>query len=204
MKHAGYRRVGTGVVGVVVLVIALYAALRRQADAVQAAPPARGTAAPVSVTTVAAKKGDIGVYLDAIGTVTPVYTSTITSQVSGLITAVHYREAQYVRKGDPLADIDPRTYQAQLEQAEGLLARDTQILAQSKMDLQRYRDAWARDAIAKQQLDDQEKIVLQNEGTVKNDQGTVDYNRTQLAYCHITAPFDGRVGLRLVDPGNGV
>ncbi len=82
------------------------------------------------------------------------------------------------------------------------LERDTHILAQAKMDLERYRDAWARNAIAKQTLDDQEKLVLQDEGTVKADQGTVQYDQVQLAYCHITAPIDGRVGLRLVDPGN--
>jgi multidrug efflux system membrane fusion protein len=136
--------------------------------------------------------------------VTPIYTSTITSQVSGMIAAVHYREAQDVRQGDSLIDIDPRPYQAQLAQAEGILERDTHILDQSRMDLQRYRDAWARDAIQKQLLDDQEKIVLQNEGTVRNDRGAVDFSRTQVAYCHITAPFAGRVGLRLVDPGNVV
>ena len=117
---------------------------------------------------------------------------------------MHYREAQDVRKGDPLIEIDPRPYRAQLAQAEGILERDTHLLEQSRMDLQRYKDAWARDAIAKQQLDDQEKVVLQNEGTVKNDQGIVDYDRTQLAFCHISAPFAGRVGLRLVDPGNVV
>ena len=191
-------------VAMIVVAIALSMAPRRRADAGHAAARARGVAGPVSVTAAVAKKGDLGVYLDAIGTVTPVYTSTITSQVSGMITAVHYREARYVRKGAPLIEIDPRPFQAQLEQSQGLLERDTHILEQSRMDLQRFRDAWARNAIAKQQLDDQEKLVLQNEGTVKNDQGTVDFNRTQLSYCHITAPFDGRVGLRLVDPGNVV
>jgi membrane fusion protein, multidrug efflux system len=204
MKVGRYRRVGTIVVAVAVFAVVLYGLLRRQADPVQAAARAADRAGPVSVTTVTAKKGDIGVYLDAIGTVTPVYTSTITSQVTGMISAVHYREAQSVRKGDPLIDIDPRPFEAQLKQAQGLLERDTHILEQSRMDLERFRDAWARDAIARQQLDDQEKLVLQNEGTVKNDEGTVDFSRTQLAFCHITAPFDGRVGLRLVDPGNVV
>jgi membrane fusion protein, multidrug efflux system len=202
MKLGRNRRLGAAVLTAVVVAVGLFVVLRKRADPVQAA--AAGMAGRVSVTTVTAKQGDIGVYLDAIGTVAPVYTSTITSQVSGMISSVHYREAQYVRKGDPLIDVDPRPYQAQLEQAQGILDRDTNILEQSRMDLQRYRDAWGRDAIAKQQLDDQEKIVLQNEGTVKNDRGTVALNRTQLAYCHITAPFDGRVGLRLVDPGNVV
>ena len=109
-----------------------------------------------------------------------------------------------MHKGDPLIDVDPRTYQAQLLQAEGTLEKDTHILEQSKMDLERYQKAWSRNAIAKQILDDQEKLALQNEGTVKNDQGVVDFDRVQLGYCHIVAPFDGRVGLRLVDPGNVV
>jgi multidrug efflux system membrane fusion protein len=154
------------------------------------------------LTTTTAKKGDIGVYLDAIGTVTPVYTTTIYNQVTGVLTDVHYREGQTVRKGDPLVDIDPRQYQAQVVNAEGNLERDTNVLAQSRMDLERYRVAWAKNAIAKQQLDDQEKLVLQNEGLVKADQGTLDFDKVQLAYCHITSPISGRVGLRLVDPGN--
>lgn len=164
----------------------------------------RGFAGPVTLNAIAAKQGDIGVYLNAIGTVTPVFTSTITSQVAGIITEVYYRESQIVKKGDPLIMIDPRPYEAQLEQAQGMLQRDTYILQQSQMDLERYRQAWSRNAIAKQTLDDQEKIVMQNQGTVRNDQGTVDYDKVQVGYCHITAPYDGRVGLRLVDPGNVV
>jgi len=151
-----------------------------------------------------ATKGSIGIYLDAIGTVTPVYTASITALASGVLTAVHYNEGQYVQKGAALIDIDPRSYQAQLLQAEGALERDTNLLAQAEMDLERYRTAWARNGINKQLLDDQEKIVLQDQGTVKNDQGTVNYNQVELSYCHITAPISGRVGLRLVDPGNVV
>jgi multidrug efflux system membrane fusion protein len=158
----------------------------------------------VTVTEATATKGDIGVYQAAIGTVTPVYTSSITAQASGVVTAVHYREGQFVHKGDPLIDIDPRTYQAQLLQAQGALDRDVNVLAQAQMDLKRYQVAWARNAINRQLLDDQEKIVLQDQGTVKNDQGTVNYDKVQLGYCHITAPIAGRVGLRLVDPGNVV
>ncbi len=150
------------------------------------------------------QKGDIGVYLDAIGTVTPVYTDSITSQVNGLVVAVHFKEGQLVSKGDPLVDIDSRPYRATLLQAQGALERDQNVLAQAQMDLERYRAAWARNAIAKQILDDQEKLVLQDEGTVKNDQGTVQFDQIQVDYCHITAPIAGRVGLRLVDPGNVV
>ena len=167
-------------------------------------PASPGSISRVAITTATAKKGNIGVYLDAIGTVTPVYTSSITSQANGIVTAVNYAEGQMVQKGDPLIEIDPRFYQAQVLQAQGALERDTNLLAQAKMDLERYRVAWARNAIQKQTLDDQEKLVLQLEGTVKNDQGTLQLAEVQLSYCHITAPIAGRVGLRLVDPGNVV
>ena len=165
---------------------------------------AKPAPAKIAITTATATKGDIGVYFDAIGTVTPVYTDSITSQVNGVVVAVHFKEGQLVRKGDPLIDIDSRPYRATLLQAQGALERDESILAQARMDLERYRDAWDRRAIAKQLLDDQEKIVLQDEGTVKNDQGAVQFDQIQVDYCHITAPIAGRVGLRLVDPGNVV
>jgi membrane fusion protein, multidrug efflux system len=169
-------------------------------DAKAAAP----APAKITVTTATAQKGDIGVYLDSIGTVTPVYTALISSQVNGLVVAVHYTEGQQVSKGDPLIDIDSRPYRATLLQAQGLLERDENILAQAKMDLGRFRQAWAGDAISKQMLDDQQKLVYQDDGTVKNDQGTVQYDQIQVDYCSITAPIAGRVGLRLVDPGNTV
>ena len=179
--------------------------LRKQDDPSKAAARVpRGGGGPVTVLPATATKGDIGVYLESIGTVTPVYTVSITSQVNGVVTAVHFTEGQIVRKGDPLIDIDPRQYQATLMQAQGTLERDENLLSQAKMDLQRYEDAWARKAIPKQTLDDQEKLVLQTQGTVKIDQGTVQFDQIQLDYCHITAPFTGRVGLRLVDPGNVV
>lgn len=156
----------------------------------------------VPVTEATANQGSIGVYLNAIGTVTPVYTDSITSQVTGVITAVHYREGQYVRKGDPLIDIDDRTYQAQLMQAEGSLQHDQNLLAEAEMDLKRYQAAWAKNAIPRQTMDDQEKLVLQVQGLVKNDEGTVAYDQVQVGFCHIKSPISGKVGLRLVDPGN--
>jgi membrane fusion protein, multidrug efflux system len=196
-----HRHRGLWIVIVIVLLVLAAVLVWRHHDAAKkiAPPPPK-----ITVTTATAKKGDIGVYLDAIGTVTPVYTASITSQVNGLVLAVHYKEGQLVRKGDPLVDIDSRPYRATLLQAQGALERDQNILAQAQMDLERYRTAWARNAIAKQILDDQEKLVLQNEGTVKNDQGTVQFDQIQVDYCHITAPIAGRVGLRLVDPGNVV
>jgi multidrug efflux system membrane fusion protein len=161
-----------------------------------------GMTGPVPITLATATKGSIGVYQNAIGTVTPTYTDTITAQVTGVITAVHYREGQTVHKGDPLIDIDDRPYQAQLEQAQGTLDRDQNLLAEAQMDLKRYQDAWAKNAIQRQTLEDQEKVVLQDQGTVRNDQGTVQYDKVEVAYCHITSPINGRVGLRLTDPGN--
>ena len=156
----------------------------------------------VPVTTATAHSGSVGVYVDAIGTVTPLHTVSINAQVTGTITAVNYREGQIVRQGDPLVDIDSRPFQAQLQQAEGVLERDQNVLAQAKMDLERYKLAWAKNAISKQILDDQEKAVAQDEGTVKNDEGNVEYQKVQLSYCHIVSPINGKVGLRLVDPGN--
>jgi multidrug efflux system membrane fusion protein len=163
-----------------------------------------GFGGTVTLTEAKATKGDIGVYLTAIGTVTPVYTASIVSQATGQVVAVNYREGQLVTKGSPLVEIDPRPYEATLKQAEGTLERDTHLLEQAQMDLTRYQAAWARNAIAKQVVDDQEKLVLQDQGTVKNDQGTVDYDRVQLGFCHIVSPITGRVGLRLIDPGNVV
>jgi membrane fusion protein, multidrug efflux system len=155
---------------------------------------------PISTTT--ATKGSIGVYINALGTVTPVYTATITSRVDGQINSVDYREGQMVHKSDILIQIDPRPFQAALTQGEGTLAHDEALLAEARIDFNRYQEAFNRNAIAKQQLDDQEQTVKQIEGSVKNDQGTVAAATTNVDYTTIRAPIEGRVGLRLVDPGN--
>jgi multidrug efflux system membrane fusion protein len=162
----------------------------------------RGLGGPVTATVVTAQRGDIGVYLSAIGTVTPVYTDSLTAQVTGLITKVNYKEGQLVHKGQSLIQIDARPYEANLMTAEGALERDQNLLAEAQMDLKRYQEAWAKNAIQRQTLEDQEKLVLQDEGTVKNDEGTVAYDKVQVGFCNIFSPIDGRVGLRLVDPGN--
>ncbi len=156
----------------------------------------------VAVIAATAERTDLPVQLETIGTVTSLYTVSIASQVTGVIKAVRYREGQLVKPGTPLVDIDPRPFQAALQQAEGTLHRDEQLLAQAKMDLERYREAWAHNAIARQILEDQEHLVRQTEGTVLADRGAVETARIQLDYCHITSPIAGRVGLRLVDPGN--
>jgi len=201
-RHKG-QHVVMWILLLLILAVPLLLVLHHHEEAKKAA--AAHPAAPgVTITSATAQKGNIGVYLDAIGTATPVYTDSITSQVSGLIVAVHYTEGQRVSKGDPLVDIDSSPYRASLLQAQGALERDQNVLAQAQMDLERYRAAWARNAIAKQTLDDQEKLVLEDEGIVKNDQGTVQYDQIQVDFCHITAPIAGRVGLRLVDPGNVV
>ena len=158
----------------------------------------------VIIHTGTAYRGDMGVYINALGTVTPISTINVYSQVSGQVLAVHYREGQIVHDGDPLIDIDPRLYRAQLQQAEGLLDHDRGVLKQAEIDLARYSEAFASHAVAKQVLDDQEQIVIQDQGAVKYDLGQVQYAEVQLSYCHITAPTSGRVGLRLVDSGNTV
>jgi membrane fusion protein, multidrug efflux system len=168
----------------------------------------RGGGAPANATLVTVEnvtQGPMSIYLDALGTVTPEHTANVYSQVGGRIDAVHYREGQLVKKGQPLVDIDPRPYQAQLTQAQGALARDRAILDQARVNLTRYREAFDRNkAVSEQQVSDQQAAVRQAEGTVQNDEGTVKYDEVQLAYTHILAPFDGRIGLRLVDPGNTV
>ena len=157
---------------------------------------------PVSISPASARRSDIGVYVNALGVVTPVGTVAVKSRVDGQLMAVNYEEGQEVRKGDSLVEIDPAPYQAALTQAEGQLARDQALLENARLDLQRYTDALARNAIPKQQLDTQVATVHQYEGTVQLDQGQVDNAKVQLAYCHIAAPISGRVGLRLVDTGN--
>jgi len=199
------RRAWVWIVVLLIFGLVFWWVVTRNNAASTAAPAGRGGfGGTVTATEAKATKGDIGVYLTAIGTVTPVYTDSIVSQVTGQVVAVHYREGQLVHKGDALVDIDPRPYEATLKQAEGTLERDTHVLEQAQMDLARYQAAWARNAIAKQQVDDQEKLVQQTQGTVKVDEGTVEYDRVQVGFCHIVAPITGRVGLRLVDPGNVV
>jgi multidrug efflux system membrane fusion protein len=193
------------VVLLLVFALGFFLVLRHHDDTTKSAAPRRGPGGgPVTLTTATAQKGNIGVYLESIGTVTPVYTASITSQVTGPVIAVRFKEGQIVRKGDPLIEIDPRPFEATLLQAQGVLERDQAVLAQATMDRDRFREAWARNAIPKQTLDDQEKLVLQDAGTVKNDEGSVKFDQIQVDYCHIRAPIAGRVGLRLVDPGNVV
>jgi len=172
-----------------------------------AAPAAKGSAkggfgGPVPVVGVAARRGDLDVFLSALGTVTPLSTVTVKSRVEGQLMKVHFAEGQLVRQGQLLAEIDPRSFEAAVKQAEGQLARDQALLANARLDVERYRTLLAQDSIAKQQVDSQEALVRQYEGVVRVDQGQLENARLQLSYTRITAPVSGRAGLRLVDPGN--
>jgi membrane fusion protein, multidrug efflux system len=148
------------------------------------------------------KQGDIPIYLDALGTVTPVYTVTVTSRVTGELTEIYYKEGQLVKKGDLLATIDPRPYEALLLQAKGQLARDQALLKNAHLDLVRYQNAFEQHAIPEQQLATQQALVDQDAGAVELDQGNLAAAQVNVDYTRITSPIGGRVGLRTVDPGN--
>jgi multidrug efflux system membrane fusion protein len=156
----------------------------------------------IPVLAVRGHRGNIGVYFTGLGAVTPIYTVQVRSRVDGQLLAVHFQEGQLVKQGDLLLEIDPRPYQAALEQAEGQLARDQAALANARVDLARYQMLVPQKAAPEQTLATQEAVVKQDEGTVRFDQGSVDAARTNLSYAKISAPITGLIGLRLVDPGN--
>lgn len=161
-----------------------------------------GMAMPVGVAT--ARTGDIGIDLDALGTVTPLRTVAVRSQVNGLLQSVNFREGQEVKQGDVLAQVDPRPFEASLLQAQGTLARDQALLANARADLKRYLDVAPQGLIPEQTVATQKALVAQYEGTLKSDQGQIDTAKLNLGYARIVAPIDGRVGLRAVDAGNTI
>jgi multidrug efflux system membrane fusion protein len=163
---------------------------------------AQGASQPVGFATI--DKGDIRVILNELGTVTSLDTVNVVTQISGQLQEYGFTEGQIVKKGDFLAQIDPRPYQAALDQAQGTLAHDQGLLDQAKADLKRYITLGRQDSIAQQQLEDQRYLVQQYTGTVGTDQGAVETAKLNLYYCHIISPVDGQVGLRMVDPGNYV
>jgi multidrug efflux system membrane fusion protein len=162
----------------------------------------RGAGGPTPVVAVPAAQSDIDVIVNGLGTVTPLRTVTVRSRVDGELVRVLFEEGQIVKEGQLLAEIDPRQFQVQLAQAQGQLARDRALLENAQLDLERYRTLFKQDSIAKQQVDTQASLVRQYEGAIAVDASQVDNARLQLAYARITAPISGRIGLRMVDPGN--
>jgi multidrug efflux system membrane fusion protein len=161
-------------------------------------------AGPMSIVPEVVGKGDIGVNINALGTVASLATVTLRTQISGYLMKIDFTEGNEVKKGDLLAEIDPRPYEAALAQAKGQLARDEAMLKGSQVDLARYQGLAAQNAVPRQTLDTQVALVAQNQGTVEADKASVKSAEVNLAYCHIVSPIDGRVGLRLVDQGNYV
>lgn len=187
-------------VSAILLIIILHSIL----SIISNSKKARNHSPPIPVVAVEATEGSLPIYLSGLGTVTPFDTVTIRTQVAGQLLRVLFAEGQKVKAGDLLAEIDPRPYEAQLAQFEGQLARDQAFLDNARLDLERYQVLWSQDSISKQTLTAQESLVKQYEGAVRFDQGQIETIKVNLIYTRIVSPIDGRVGLRLIDPGNFV
>lgn len=187
------RFIMTIIVGIILLFLLQHCSQRRSKHE-------RDQAIPVVLTPV--KSRTVPVYLSALGAVTPNFSVTVRTQINGQLLRVLFREGQMVKAGDLLAEIDARSYQATLMQYEGQLARDKALLANAELDLKRYQTLWRQDSVSKQVLDTQTALVKQDQGIVKLDEGLVQTAQVNLIYTKIIAPMDGRIGLRLVDPGN--
>src|SRR3954454_17168818 len=192
-----------GAVVAVLVALGGYAAFAKAA-AQPAGADGRSNSPSVSIPVVAAhvRVGEMGVYRTGLGTVTALKTVTVRTQVDGQLVTVAFKEGQLVREKQPLAQIDPRPFQVQLEQADGLAARDAATLKNARIDLQRYQALVPQQAAPRQQLETQIATVQQLEATLKSDQAQIDSARLNLTYARITSPLTGRIGLRLVDPGN--
>jgi multidrug efflux system membrane fusion protein len=202
-RRRGWLWAAALVAGVVLIVLAWREFAPQPASSPNSASrPAQAAPQPVAVATAAAS--DLRVIVNALGTVTPLATVTVKTQLAGQLQQIGFKEGQLVRKGDFLAQIDPRPYQAALEQFQGQLARDQALLKQAQADLGRYQTLLKQDSIARQQADDQVYLVQQYQGAIRSDQAQIDTQQLNLTYCRIVAPVDGRVGLRQVDAGNYV
>jgi multidrug efflux system membrane fusion protein len=195
-------RIVVGLIVLIGVVLGAYLIFRL----IHTAPPSGGVrnqqAAAQSVGAAIVGTGDIRVIVNALGTVTPIATVTVQTQIDGQLQQVGFTEGQMVKQGDFLAQIDPRPYQLLQAQYEGQLARDQGLLVQAQVDLARYQKLAEQNSIARQQYEDQVYIVQQDQGTVKLDQAQVDQQKLNVIYCHIVSPVTGRIGLRLIDPGN--
>jgi membrane fusion protein, multidrug efflux system len=203
-----YWRIWLALVVVIAIIAGVIAWAVLSAPANTPAAKGRGgfdpNARPLPVVAAPARKGNIDVRIDALGTVTPRNMVVVHSRVDGQLMSVAFREGQTVKAGDLLAQIDPRPFEVQLTQANGQMARDQAQLKNAQVDLERYRTLLTQDSISKQQVDTQEALVRQYQGAVQSDQGAIDNARLQITYARIVAPISGRVGLRQVDPGNMV
>jgi multidrug efflux system membrane fusion protein len=202
ITHAGRRRWWVCVFAALLAGFGVYAGWILFGNGTRAAGQAPPSPPSVPVVAVAAKQGDIHIYITGIGTVTALYTVTVHTRVNGEIMKVLFKEGDIVKKGSLLVQIDPRPYAAAVLQAEGQLARDKALLENARIDLKRYEALAAQDSIALQQRDTQVYLVHQYEGAVKLDEGLVQSAKINLGFTHITSPFTGRIGLRFVDPGN--
>lgn len=191
------------ILGAIVIILGVIAFFTHQHPRENARQRRSGTnAPPLMISTATAQKGDIGIYVSALGVVTPLNTVLVKSRVDGQIVKINYREGQLVHAGDSLVEIDPAPFEAALAQAQGQLARDNALLENARLDVERYKEAFSKNAIPKQQYDTQVATLHQYDGTVTLDKALVENAKVQLAYCHIMSPITGRVGLRLVDMGN--
>lgn len=198
------RRIIGFLIGLIVIVGLAYGAYRVLAPTAQPSRAGHAASAPQSVGIATVGTGDIRIIDDGLGAVTPLQTVTVKTQINGQLTQVAFQEGQMVKKGDFLAQIDQRPYQLLEQQYEGQLAHDQGLLEQAKMDLARYQTLVNQNSIARQQAEDQVYVVKQYEGSVELDQAEIDQEKLNILYCHIVSPVTGRVGLRLVDPGNYV
>src|SRR6516162_4839272 len=180
-------------------VVALAVGLFVYARSDRAQPTGAPAVEPIPVIAASVQQGDVPIILTGLGTVTALNTATIHSQMTGLLISVDFREGQSVKKGDLLAQIDPRTYQAQLDQAEAALERDQAHLKNAQLNLQRYTELAKTDAATQQQLDNQQAAVAQLNADIKSDQAAIDNSKAQLSYTRLVAPFDGITGIRLLD-----